>query len=1014
MTLPTPIQFLQTATERRAGAVTTAEDMYAAYQAFCEARGLEVFSATKFGLSLAEAGLIKGRSGAARKTVYFGVLTLPETSLTNLGANASLNEASNPVANCVANPVTPPSNPVATMSELQKDTVEGAKRHSLEAQNPVANPVATVSFASPDTVQTMSFSQNDRVSTMSPPKNDTVATQLDALATQLPAILKAVEALPLLEAAREYATAGIPIFPCQPGKKQPATAHGFKSASLDVTGWPEGGNIGLPLSGYIYVLDVDGDAGWESLRKMPALPETLTVLTGAKRGQARGAHYYFASTTTQRSRKIAPGLETRGLGAYVLAPPSIHPCGLKYELEASSADTIAIAPDWVTVTPAKATPPPPPPPESSPRALTRAAKFVAKYTRLAAANGNRNNYGADLAMQLRDLSLPISAAEPLMRQYQESVQGIGDHEYKWAEAQATLRSIFTTGARPAPASPNAPPPPPPEPGVDPCKALKIRPLGYDLQTFYYFPQITKQVIGLTAQNHRKLNLLAMSDDETTWRRYFAHKQQGWSHESAAAHLMRACKERGIFTDALRRGRGAWRDPDAIALHLGNRVVYNGKEHDLLTVPGRAVYEACAALPYGEPMSDNVARGIFETSMRLSWLNRFFGVLMSGWIVLAPVCGALDWRPHIWLTGNKGSGKTTLLKKFIMPLTGGWSHLYEGGSTEAGIRQSLKRDALPVILDEAEGEDEKQWQRLQAILQLCRSSSSQSGAQTVKGSAGSAPIQFEIRSMFCFSSIGVPLVQDADESRVAVLTLGPQLPPAEWATISAHLDTFTPELGRALIARTVSILPSILINARKFSSLLSEHLGSSRAGDQYGTLVAGAASLKYPREMTGPEVFDFIKAYNISELVEDVEQSDEWRCLHAILQHIVRINESNRREARSLGELLDEACRHTGGDTAREYLMRHGLKVDKRNRALMISGSHIQLYSILRGTPWAYGWARILARIDGAKRMESAQRFGAGGMHRCVAIPLRLILPSEGDTLPMSLESDNFTPKEDEA
>ena len=45
------------------------------------------------------------------------------------------------------------------------------------------------------------------------------------------------------------------------------------------------------------------------------------------------------------------------------------------------------------------------------------------------------------------------------------------------------------------------------------------------------------------------------------------------------------------------------------------------------------------------------------------------LLLAGWVALAPVCGALGWRPHAWITGKAGSGKTTIMKRFVNFLVG---------------------------------------------------------------------------------------------------------------------------------------------------------------------------------------------------------------------------------------------------------------------------------------------------------------------------------------------------------
>ena len=45
--------------------------------------------------------------------------------------------------------------------------------------------------------------------------------------------------------------------------------------------------------------------------------------------------------------KIAPGIDVRATGGYVLAPPSIHPSGRRYCWSVDSSNTLAAAPDWL-------------------------------------------------------------------------------------------------------------------------------------------------------------------------------------------------------------------------------------------------------------------------------------------------------------------------------------------------------------------------------------------------------------------------------------------------------------------------------------------------------------------------------------------------------------------------------------------------------------------------------------------------------------------------------------------
>jgi hypothetical protein len=99
------------------------------------------------------------------------------------------------------------------------------------------------------------------------------------------------------------------------------------------------------------VLDVDprhgGDASLVELeRQYGPLPETPRVLTGGS-----GAHLYFAVDHPIGNRAgLAPGIDLRGDGGFVVAPPSVHASGRRYmwELGASPDDVaLALAPEWL-------------------------------------------------------------------------------------------------------------------------------------------------------------------------------------------------------------------------------------------------------------------------------------------------------------------------------------------------------------------------------------------------------------------------------------------------------------------------------------------------------------------------------------------------------------------------------------------------------------------------------------------------------------------------------------------
>jgi Bifunctional DNA primase/polymerase, N-terminal/Primase C terminal 1 (PriCT-1) len=158
------------------------------------------------------------------------------------------------------------------------------------------------------------------------------------------------------DAALQLAQKGLAVFPCQPRGKQPACDAGLHAATTDIErinrwwkAFPEL-NIGIAtgkVSG-IFVLDIDGEDGEGSLSKLEgahgALPPTTEVITG------KGRHCYFRTgkhRIANSAGQLGPGLDIRGDGGYVIAPPSIHPSGRSYCWSVDAMCDFAAAPDWL-------------------------------------------------------------------------------------------------------------------------------------------------------------------------------------------------------------------------------------------------------------------------------------------------------------------------------------------------------------------------------------------------------------------------------------------------------------------------------------------------------------------------------------------------------------------------------------------------------------------------------------------------------------------------------------------
>lgn len=156
------------------------------------------------------------------------------------------------------------------------------------------------------------------------------------------------------DAAEAYARAGWAVLPLEPGGKRPATAHGVKDATSDpetvARVWAERPNCNVGIacgaaSGGLVVIDLDehdgGPCGADALKEWTAkhgpLPRTCWAMTGSG-----GLHMLFKAPPGVKVRPSVNrdlAVDVRGDGSYIVAPPSMHPNGKRYEWKVPPDET---------------------------------------------------------------------------------------------------------------------------------------------------------------------------------------------------------------------------------------------------------------------------------------------------------------------------------------------------------------------------------------------------------------------------------------------------------------------------------------------------------------------------------------------------------------------------------------------------------------------------------------------------------------------------------------------------
>lgn len=604
-------------------------------------------------------------------------------------------------------------------------------------------------------------------------------------------------------------------------------------------------------------------------------------------------------------------------------------------------------------------------------------------------------------------------------------------EHLFTRQQISEMPAHAPGQEPEPepetANDNAPPPldgPPLDayddmPPADDCESVNdrspndepagepFRILGWDRGTAFYLPDGFRQVVALRATEHKALNLMQIAP-LSYWQSTFPSEKRSGDKVDwplAAESLIRRAQRAGLWDSDLIRGRGAWWDSGKAAVHLGDRVVIDGQAYSLREAPTEYVYEMGKPMRIATagPLPNADAHRFVEICESIRWEKPIYGKLLAGWVFLAPICGALEWRPHIWITGGAGTGKSTVMTHIISRALDRTMLFVQGDTTEAGIRRSLGRDAVPVVFDEFEPATRKGQERVSTVMELVTIASSETGAKLLKAGAGGGVDSFLIRSMFAFSSIAVNLEQYAAKTRVTVLSLQPNQVETEEtkaqyvALMDNIIHTLTPEYIDRMQARAVALIPVIRHNARVFAEAAAVTLGSRRFGDQIGTLIAGAYALHSTGKVTEEAARRWIEAQDWDDQTETAEAKDERACIQHILASQVRVETAGVARTRTVGELIERAT-YTGEAGADEAitreeavgaLKRSGLCVDDSDPLsppiLCVANSHLGLAKITAGTPWATCWPRTLLRLPGAKKGDP--RKFAGATSRCVMIPM---------------------------
>jgi hypothetical protein len=391
--------------------------------------------------------------------------------------------------------------------------------------------------------------------------------------------------------------------------------------------------------------------------------------------------------------------------------------------------------------------------------------------------------------------------------------------------------------------------------------------------------------------------------------------------------------------------------------------------------------------------------IKPTLAKFAFNHPFDHELLLGWIIVSPMSGFLQWRPHIAITAEAGAGKTTLIN-ITHDLLRPYVPLLLEGTTEAGLRQRIKYDAIPVILDEMDTNNLNE-QAFQNIIKLFRVASS--AGDVVKGSPSGKSTVFTACFSGLIAGINLPRFSEADESRFCTLELSKRNRTSKWSDLE-------PEIRSVLNVKTGLELEEYLLNGNNSQSNENENsmmymkliqdimlmtnliqdFADSRTAQQYGTLLGGLKTLTDPDDyanwskmiyphpqgnITGNsfpsevnqnalDIIARLKSYwkdrrPTDEQGQEVDDSDSAQCKQWLWDLEVGKNDNNTNL--HLGTLISS---NSAPESKNAQLIGFKMKVVKNN--LFVPYSNPKLQKHFHGTKWHNSWVKSLARLEGSK------------------------------------------------
>ena len=535
-------------------------------------------------------------------------------------------------------------------------------------------------------------------------------------------------------------------------------------------------------------------------------------------------------------------------------------------------------------------------------------------------------------------------------------------------------------------------------------------LGYNGKHHIFLPQSAPLPIGFPRGSLTEGHFEELAP-RSWWGLAFETDRFGnYDIKAAKDWLIRESQKKGFYDPTTIRGAGVWFDDNNIIINTGNYIIdHNLKQLRYHEFKSKNIYilsESKMNDLIGQQSTTEEGKQLIDLMKAQQFETRLEAFTALGWALIAPFGGALNWRPHVWLTGPASVGKSYLIEDILFQLVGTFRHEGSGKDTEAGLRRSLGQDGKPVFIDEAEPRTKDAKKRLDGQLDLARNSSSNSSGPIAIANQSGGVDRFRINSSFCFASIVPCLDGDALQSRFMICRLKKltmdSFEKKKKSTIKLIKNGLLDDPSK-FRRRMFAKLPTIIKGIEVIRDILYHETGSQRSADNLAPIFSAIFSLISNGEMkkSNKKFVNWLK--NIVKLNERITERDDEVLLMEIFQYKIQ----HKNTLMSVSEILRELFRANENTDFPPTLERHGIRFNHKKNELYIGANHQEIRKALREKFYSDNYADILLRHKHAKKQLTVRLSGA--VTRCVSFDLENIrqeyfvseldIDSETDDLP---------------